>query len=177
MKSYTMELWYHRDNFLPTINIETNPAALKKNYIFYSNTIRLYWNYTNPLAKVYVIEYNYGINTVINVVGTVSIVNNSWNKLIFSVIYTSTNPPTNSLYTYAFEFYTNNVIQGTAKMTVGSVPQPSDQSLKYIVWTHLDPDTNMSEISGIYWHSGIYRNLRIWDGDVFNPWVLTQYDL
>ena len=177
LKSYIMEIWYYKDNILPVANIETNTAATRKNYIFYSNTFRLYWDYTNALAKKFVIEYNYGINTIIDVPATTALIDNSWNKLIFNVFYNSTNPPTNTIYSYNFEFFTKNIIQGTAKFSVGTVNSPTDQSLKYIVWSHQDPDTTIAEISGIYWHSGFYRDLRIWDGNQVNPWALTQYNM
>jgi len=176
LKSYIIEIWYYKDNILPVANIETNTAATKKNYIFYSNAIRLYWDYTNALAKKYVIEYNYGNNQLTNVPGTTPLIDFSWNKLIFNVFYDSTNPPANTIYSYKFEFFTKNIIQGTAKMSVGTVNSPTDQSLKYIVWSHQDPDTTMAEISGLYWHSGFYRGLRIWDGTQADPWLLTQYD-
>ena len=171
LKSYVIEIWYYQDNILPASQIQTNPS--QKNYIFYSNTFRLYWSYTG--AGAYMIEYNYGINTSVAVPGATTLVANSWNKLIFNVFYNSTNPPTNTIYSYRFEFFTRNSV--TNKFSVGIVNSPSDQSLKYIVWTHLDPDTSIAETSGIFWHSGFYRGLRIWDGTQVDPWVLTQYDM
>ncbi len=177
MKSYVIEIWYYQDNILPTTSIETNPNATKINYIFYANTIRLYWDYTNSGSKIFRIEYNYLINDKITVTAGAAIIANSWNKLIFNVIYTSSNPPTNSIYNYKFEFFSKNRVSTANQMNVGTVSSPTDQSLKYIVWTHLDPDTTMSELSGIYWHSGFYRGLRIWDGNQADPWVISQYDM
>ena len=78
LKSYIIEIWFYLDNIVPLPNLETNLA--KKNYVFFSNAFRLYWDYTNPLAKVYILEYNYGINSTFNVpVGM--IISNAWNKL------------------------------------------------------------------------------------------------
>jgi len=173
-----MEVWYYQDNIIPTANIESNTDTVKKNYIFYSNTFRLSYDYTGgSSAKKYVIGYNIITSNVqIDVPATTGIISNSWNKLIFNVAYNVKNPPTNTEYEYKFEFFTKNIIQAPAKFNVGTVSSPTDQILKYIAWTHRDPNVSIPELSSVYWHSGFYRGLRVWDGSQVNPWALTQYD-
>jgi len=85
-----------------------------------------------------------------------------WNKFVFNVRYEQP--------TYFFEFIVKNTI---ATMSGIGNTNVVNQHLQYIYFCHQD-SANCNGVS-IYWASGYYKNLRVWNGDLSSPWVLTQY--
>jgi hypothetical protein len=160
MDSYIIEIWWMRDNMLTNAQVHTAPAPLFENYIFYSNTLRLYQNGSNQ---------NYYVTTPINANAVNLVVNThlsetEWNKFVFHCRYS--NPRS------TFELFVFN--RFSSKVSVGSTIIPN-QYLQYIAFCHQDP-SSCRPGNNIYWSSGYYRNMRVWNGDLADPWVLSQYD-
>lgn len=160
--SYIMEIWWMRDNKFDNADILLAPTPDQKNYIFFSNTLRLYQHGT---SLNYIVETPYtdltnaatyaNVNAIINVA--------EWNKLIFNVSYSDP--------TYTYEFYGRNRI--STAYSVGS-SNTVDQHLQLIAFCHNDDNCESNDT--LFWHSGYYKNLRVWNGDLASPWVVSQYD-
>jgi hypothetical protein len=158
-KSYMIEIWFLPDKYMPLNNYVTTSAPSFANYIFYSNSMRIY---INASTTKYMLElaYQTGNPTDIN-----SIVNPAeWNKFIFSVLFDGTN--------YNLSFYVKN--QMTPITLTGSSSTTVNQSLSFILFCHLD----VSNCNGnsVYWASGLYKGLRVWNGDLAQPYSIIQYD-
>lgn len=160
MDSYIIEIWWMRDNMVANNLKHLAPGPDFKNYIFYSNTLRLFQNGSN---QRYYVETPFTAATAANVDVNVLINPAEWNKLIFNVRYVQP--------TYTFEFIVRN---NSATLTAVGNTNVVNQYLQFIVFCHRDP----ASCSGIdiYWSLGYYKNLRVWDGDMASPWVIYQYD-
>jgi hypothetical protein len=90
-----------------------------------------------------------------------------WVKFIFHVSYDST------ALTYTIKIYLNNRI--SVPISPATASTTTNQSLQYICFCHLD-SANCATNSNIYWSSGYYRNLKVWNADYTSPWVVTQFD-
>jgi hypothetical protein len=163
LDSYIMEIWWMRDNRHDNPEILIAPTPLQQNYIFYSNTLRMYQHGTSLNYIVETPFTNLASPATYSDV-TASVAPAEWNKLIFNVRYLDP--------TYTFEFFIRNQISVT--FSVGST-NVTNQFLQYIAFCHLDPANCEGNV--VSWHSGYYRNLRVWNGDLASPWVVSQYDL
>lgn len=158
-KSYLIEVWYLPDKYMSLSNYVTTSAPNFANYIFYSNSMRIYIN-ASTTKFMLELAYQTGNPTDIN-----SNVNQAeWNKFIFCVLFDGTN--------YNMNFYVKN--QMTPLTLNGSSSTATNQSLSFILFCHLD----VSNCNGnsVYWASGLYKGLRVWDGDLAQPYTIIQYD-
>lgn len=145
LSSYIIELWFLPDKFHPSTQLYLNPSY--KNYVFYSNCCRIYYN---DSGNEYFVEYsysglNYSINTQFN--------HYEWNRIVFSVYF---DPTSNN---YSIDLYLN--YNSTAVITTKTTN--INQDLTYIVFCHLESNNCQSTGGTIYWSSGLYKNLRVWD--------------
>jgi len=168
LKSYIIEIWFYPDYIFPTNQIYVANSPNYKNYIFYTNSMRVYWNHS---VNRFYIEYGDYLNatppSAVIVPTTTDIVKYEWNKLIFNVKYDA------ATVTYFFEFFSKNRIQTATKLSVGSLALLND--FKFLIFTHFDQNAGPT-LNQISWGSGYYRNLRFWNGDETQPWVISQYD-
>ena len=161
-QSYTITIWYMADNVtVPNTNFLTAPAGSPRNYVFYSNSMKLYINTTNYL---YYLEMAFAPTNPTDVTAWINLY--EWNKLCFNVIYDGTN--------YNFQFITRNQVSTPVTLNPNTYTN-SNQSLSYILFCHLD----VSSCHGysVYWASGFYRNMKIWNGDISQPFSNTQYEI
>lgn len=167
MDSYIVEIWWMRDNMLHVNNITKAPAPYFRNYVFYTNTLKLYYDGSNNeyFATTPNNIFSVSVNTWIN--------NAEWNKLVFYCKYIAP--------TYNFEFYVKNTYRNMYSNpntpNIGSTISPNNH-LKHILFCHLDISNckDGGDQFDLHWFSGYYKDLRIWDGDLANPWVLSQYE-
>ncbi len=168
LKSYVIEVWFYPDFILPTNQIYKADSPTYKNYIYYTNSMRVYFNHS---VNKYYIEYGDYLSTTppspAIVPTTTAIIHYEWNKLIFNVKYYHTGTK------YYFEFFSKNRMQSANKLEVGNIANTND--FIFLIFTHKDTSAGAT-LNQVSWGSGYYRNLRFWDGDQTQPWVLTQYD-
>jgi hypothetical protein len=154
LKSYIIEIWFYPDNFIPKNSYNIAPGN-NVNYIFFSNSARIYYKSSTS---------SYYLETPFSTTTTSKISSYEWNKLLFHIQY-------DNVSTYTINFYYKNLISSPVSMGSSTV----NQSLQYIIFCHLDAGNCLSN-TNIYWSSGFYRNLRVWNGDYTSPWVISQYD-
>lgn len=161
LESYFIEFWYFPDfttdkaNYLkaPDDNIHE-----RRNYAFYTNAIKLYiWH--NSLHYLRSNGNGIPIQTVNNNSNNLKFF--EWNKVVFNVIYNGVD--------YALQVIINNRFDA-----VYDLGRDIGQKLTRISFCHLDGGNCGGET--IYWASGFYKNLRVWDGEVTQPKSTIQYD-
>ena len=156
--SYIIEIWYFPDNTMPKAQYLFGNTA-NKYYVFYSNTVRIYRNSSG----------NYFFETSFNVSGALQIDTNAnwsnyeWTRFIFNVQYTGSS--------YSVQLFINGIITTPVSPVYTDT---NNQSLSYILFCNVDPSSCNGQT--IYWGSGWYKNLRVWNGDLAQPFVLSQYD-
>ena len=171
LRSYIIELWFYPDYMFPINQIYVANSPTYKNYIFYTNSVRVYWNHS---VNRFYIEYGDYLSATppspVIVPSTTDIVRYEWNKMIFNVKFDSV---TNIYY---FQFYSKNRIQAASRLDVGNLSAVSNNcQFDFLIFTHFDQGAG-SPLNLVSWGSGYYQNLRFWDGDQAQPWVITQYD-
>ena len=155
-RSYFIELWYYRYQYS---GADTGVNE-DKNYIFYSNTARLY---IGGYGTTYYAEVkDNGAKNITKKVDTTQ-----WNKFVINCVFEKD--------TYKVEFIINNNFNNGSTIVFPNIRTNLD--LNYIVFVHDQP--NYRDDSGddtIKWAHGYYRNLRVWDGTKAQPSVTVNYD-
>jgi len=137
-----------------------------KYYVFYSNSVRIYYRFFQSQDPYYIIESNYLPDYKIKInSGSASyqniecpISNYEWNKFLIEVKLIDNN--------YSLSFYFNNVT--TKPILIGSTTQ--NMNLEHILYSHFDPAYN-----NIAWYGGFYKHLRVWNGFAVNIQAVSQY--
>ena len=163
-KSYIIEIWYYPDYTFKLGDYLKSQDDNNKNYVFYSNSLRLYLNkgYHN-----YTLEARNGEEKQIETDPTqpLFIYPYEWNKLVFNVKYENLQ--------FHLEFTTNNNPFNKISLT----PVSSNMELVHILFCHNDPEcVKVNDNERVFWGSGFYKNLRVWDGSKAQPFVTVNYD-
>lgn len=159
--SYMVELWWYPDNTMaPNTSYYFAIAPNRRNYIFYTNAMRVYYNSS---VNNYFVELPFNFNNPTNVSSSIN--RYEWNKFVFNVYKLGAN--------WYCQFYVNNINSSAIALTAPAFSSV-DQSLKYILFCHLDSSSCGSNT--VYWASGIYKGLRVWNGDLAQPSSITQYN-
>lgn len=159
LKSYIIEIWYFPDIAVAEDRFLNAPSSANfANYVFYSNSVRIY-----RTSSDYKLELAWNLSSPTIITGLIN--KAEWNKFTINIYYDSNS-------NYNLNFYVNNDM--SSQPTISSTSTTSDQSLKTILFCHLDPSNCLGNT--IYWASGLYRNLRIWDGEQAQPYTTTQFD-
>ena len=156
-------MWYP-DNFLSSQNQNVASGTNAYNYIFYSNAIRIFYVTS---TNTFYLQNAYETTPFNLPSGIINLY--EWNKFIFMVSYNS------STLLYTITFYAQNRISGSNPIQTSQPTTSTNQSLQYIIFCHLD-SANCLTNTNIYWSSGYYRNLKVWDGDFTSPWTISQFD-
>ena len=156
--SYFMEIWYYPDQSSQYITI--SQLQSDRNYIFYSNAVRIYMDSD---FNYYYAEVKQETPKQITTLDTTQ-----WNKIVMNIIYLNKE--------YTVEFIINNeFIDNTKKVIFDHIKTNLD--LTYILFAH--NQAQYRDDSGqdtIKWASGYYKNLRVWDGTKAQPSVTENYD-
>ena len=161
LKSFIIEFWYYPDFFLNAIDEKLfQYPTYDKNYFFHSNAYNAYFLGTQTTPPVL---FDAGNTNDVDIIGYQA---KEWNKFIFYTKYEK------ELEYYRKIIYTNHNMQNGQELT--RVYYEDLGSLKFITFcegTCLDDKQNR-----IHWTTGYYKNLRIWNGDIANPFEIEQYD-
>ena len=171
--SYFIEIWYFPDNvFLKTV-INTAPVqspVLQKNHIFYTNVFQIFADGSSSY-DYYSLFVNNAVKKVLQVTVSgqqVTLVSKyEWNRIIAQVKY----DPSVTTNSYTADLFTKNRLQNNYKFSIGTSSTPL--TLSKIVFTHND---QTGSYPNIYWGSGYYRNLRVWNGDQISEWAIFKYN-
>ncbi len=163
--SYIIEVWYFPDNlFEPTVILKapsTEPIN-QKNHIFYTNIVELFIDASS--SNDY---YSHFINATANVNLSANFSKLEWNRILLQVKYDPTITPNS----HTCHLFTKNKLLGTNKVVLGT--SSTALTLTKIVFTHND---QTGRYPNIFWGSGYYRNLKVWDGNQSSPWNIIQYN-
>jgi len=169
--SYIIEIWFFPDNIFDEpvkYNAPLGAPVNGINNIFYTNVFQIFAD-GNSTYDFYSIYINNTVKKSLVLGGVNMLSKNEWNRMFFEVKYDpspilATNP-------YITNFYTKNKIGSSNAFSLGT--STTSLALTKIVFSHND---QTGKYPNVYWGSGYYRNLRIWNGDQISVYGIINYN-
>ena len=192
MKSYLIDFWYYDDYLLKELGEKFfGEPNENRHFIFHSNIIDLFFTIDNddldylrlPVSRSRPVGGHYrGHNLYYAFKGFGTATTDSyipfnfmdWNKVFISAYYNRTVETT--AFTICLNYYNTERQPSERGYCMGDTfRQQSLSALEKIVFCHgVCKDW---EGKTMYWGTGYYKNLRIWDGNNVSPSILAQYDI
>ena len=150
--SYFVEFWIYLDN-----NINRDYRSYEDNfYLFYLNSFQLYGDNLG--------NYYYYVDSIKS---STSLEINEWNHIILCILY---DPKEHQLKrTKGFLLKNNNL-----KYVENDAHMEKKLPLTKIYFCDHEPST--CDGKDILWGSAFYKNIRVWDGNKAQPYIIERYD-
>ena len=185
MHTYIIDFWYYDDYFLKQLGEKFFGGTIrKKHYIFYSNVANLYFQigshdiddlYSKNKINVddhYVQhQLHYSIKDVAT--GDLEFTFQEWNRVYIYAYYNRTEETTR--FRFCLNYFDTDLAPGErGSCSYATIHQPSLAIFEKILFCHESCKDWNSE--NIYWATGYYKHLRIWDANNVSPSILKQYE-
>ena len=141
-------MWYFPDlNYTNLANAPVNGGY--RNHIFYSNAIRIHIDTNFGLGRFFA----YTAADTVNFIEITARFNvYEWNHIIARVSY-------DNVSTYSMSLVTNNDISNLVNLgTTGT-------DMSFVGFYMCHEESSSCSSNNFYWASGLYKDLRFWDGD------------
>ena len=169
-ESYILEIWYFPDNVFETTIIYNAPSPApisRKNHVFYTNIFQIFADGNSSYDYYSVFINNSVKKSIVDTPLNKMISKLEWNRLLINVKYDPAITPNS----YTADLYTKNKLQTAYKFNLGS--SSTSLQLSKVVFTHND---QTGRYPNVFWGSGYYRNLRVWNGDQISVWGVIKYN-
>ena len=160
MINYIVDIWYFPD--LSLQKLATVPIlGMLRNHIFFTKAIRIYIDTNTGPFRYY--AYN-GVDTANTYEITASMNIYEWNHILAVVDF-------DNISTFTMRLILNHDYFNPIEL--GSTT--SDVSFDGVYFCHLDTANCNVNFGEIYWASGIYKDLKVWDKYLASPISAVNY--